>query len=314
MCIRDSYICECAELCPSNIFSFLHDSSFSIPREGLQLHHVDCLQNIVMEIIVFRLQMSFKLKLKHMSLARCTSLHIMSIFSLTLRLCLCWFYLIDTDPSQVMYFTAVVSLHVGRKTRQNSLTDEMLDVLATTCLRSNDARRCLNARHSSVLSLSQAATLMKVVANSSCSTVQLIEIELAKAYLFRTLRCKDSGSNSVYCLANVYLAVLYYTTGQFQTAIYHCTLVMRSQCHAQCSSHVVQGERLPSIGQQVDNILGLVVLYKYIRAVAFNEEREMHHVSVFTTELFAHYLHIRFQLMTNCYHQRLQTSLAGEHE
>ena len=162
-----------------------------------------------------------------------------------------------------------------------------------------------------MLSLSQAATLMKVVANSSRSTVQLIQVELAKAYLFRTLSCKDSGSHSIYCLANVYLAVLYYTTGQFQTAIYHCTLVMRSQYHSQCSSHVVQGERLPSIGQQVDNILGLAVLYKYIRVVVFNEEQEMHRVSVFTTELFAHYMHIRFQLMTNCYHQLLQTSLAG---
>jgi len=53
----------------------------------------------------------------------------------------------------------------------------------------------------------------------------------AAAYLHRTLRCKDSDSDSIYCLANVYLAVLYYTTGHYQTAIDHCTLVMRSQDH-----------------------------------------------------------------------------------
>jgi len=80
---------------------------------------------------------------------------------------------------------------------------------------------------------------MIVIANSSRSTVQLIEIELSKAYLHRALRCKDSDSDSIYCLANVYLAVLYYVSGQYQTAIDHCTLVTRSQDHSQCSSHVV---------------------------------------------------------------------------
>ena len=72
--------------------------------------------------------------------------------------------------------------------------------------------------------------------------MQLVEIILWKAYLQRALRCRDSNSDSIYCLANVYLAVLYYTTGQYQTAIDHCTLVMRSQDHSQCSSHVVQGD------------------------------------------------------------------------
>jgi len=52
--------------------------------------------------------------------------------------------------------------------------------------------------------VSQAAILMKVIAVSSLSTVQLIEIELAKAYLHRALRCKDSDSAFIYCLENVY--------------------------------------------------------------------------------------------------------------
>jgi len=102
---------------------------------------------------------------------------------------------------------------------------------------------------------------MKVVANKSRSTVQLIRIELSKAYLHRALRCKDSDSDSIYCLANVYLAVLYYTTGQYQTAIDHCTLVMRSQDHSQCSSHVVQGELLPKFDDDIDT-------YVYYRMAA----------------------------------------------
>ena len=132
--------------------------------------------------------------------------------------------------------------------------------------------------------------LMKVVANNSRSTVQLIEIELSKAYLYRALRCKDSDSDSIYCLANVYLAVLYYVTGQYQTAIDHCKLVTRSQDHSQCSSHVVQGELLPKIDDDIDNVLGLSVFYQYVRTAALNHKvtKVAPYNSAFTTELFAH--------------------------
>ena len=193
------------------------------------------------------------------------------------------------DKRMCVYFVAVTLLHVANKTKAHSLTGELLDVLATTCLQVNDRRRCLKARRSSVLSLSQAANLIKVAVNNSRSTVQLIEIELSKAYLYRTLRCKDSDSDSIYCLTNVYLAVLHYATGQYQTATDHCTLVMRSQDHSQCSSHVVQGELLPKIDDDIDTVLGLSVFYQYVRTAALNRQQTQH-VSVITTELFAHYL------------------------
>jgi len=80
-----------------------------------------------------------------------------------------------------------------------------------------------------VLSLGQAAMLMKVAANYSRSIVQLIEIEFYKLYLHRALRfhpsihpsmrLKDSDSDSISCLANVYLAILailYYATGHIR--------------------------------------------------------------------------------------------------
>ena len=149
---------------------------------------------------------------------------------LTVKHCLFWMAEIrklDQDLSD--YFVALAFLQAAYRVKRTSLEDDVLDVLTTTCLMSNDLRLCRNARHSSVLSLSQAAMLMKVVANNSRSTVQLIEIELSKAYLHRALRCKDSVSDSIYCLANVYLAVLYYATGQYQS-------------HSRCSSHVVQKE------------------------------------------------------------------------
>jgi len=140
--------------------------------------------------------------------------------------------------------------------------------------------------------------------------VQLIEIELSKAYLHRALRCKDSDSDSIYCLANVYLAVLYYTTGQYQTAMDHCTLVTRSQDHSQCSSHVVQGELSPKIDDDIDAMLGLAVFYQYFLAAALNQQQTQY-VSVFSTELFARYLHIRCLSVINC-HETTESSLSDE--
>jgi len=205
---------------------------------------------------------------------------------------------IDEDLS--VYFTAVTFLNVAFKTNRNPLTDEMLDILSAVCLQSNNVRRYLNARHSSALSLGQATKLMKVIANNSHSTVQLIEIELSKAYLYRALRCKDSDSDSIYCLANVYLAVLYYTTGQYEKAIDHCTVVTRSRDHSQCSSQVILGELLPKIDDDIDNALGLAVFYQYVRTAALNQQQQTQYVSVFSTELLAHYLYIRCQLVAKC--------------
>jgi len=215
------------------------------------------------------------------------------------------------DDGLSAYFTAVTFLHVAFKSNRNPLTDEMLDILSTLCLQSNDARRCLRARHSSVLSLRQAAKLMKVVAKNSRSTVQLIEIELSKAYLYRALRCKDSDSDSIYCLANVYLAVLHYITGQCLKAIDHCTVVTRSHDHSQCSSHVVQGELMPKIDDDIDSVLGLAVFYQHVRTAALNQQQQTQHVSVFSAELFARYLHIRCQSVVKC-RQFTQMSSADE--
>ena len=52
------------------------------------------------------------------------------------------------------YFIAVAFLNVVHKATR-PLEDELLDVLATTYRQSSDLRRCRNARHSSVLPLSQ---------------------------------------------------------------------------------------------------------------------------------------------------------------
>jgi len=209
-----------------------------------------------------------------------------SDFSPTVRFCVrSMTQLAAIDKRLPIYFTAVTFLRVAHEMWTTGFREDLIDALATVTGQFMVTHRH-NSHHRSQLSLDTALKLMKEVTVSSRSTVQLTEIELSKAYLHRALRCKDSDSDSIYCLANVYLAVLYYTTGQYQTAIDHCTLVMRSQDHSQCSSYVVQGELLPKIDDNIDNVLGLTVFYEYVRTGALNQ-RQTSLVSVCTTELFA---------------------------
>jgi len=227
---------------------------------------------------------------------------------LTARSCVGWMTeWTKIDSGLSVYFTAVVFLHVASRSLRRGFNDEVMDILTAVCGQFIDTRRHPNnSTSSSVLSLKKAIKLMKVVANKSLSTMSLIEIELSKAYLYRALTCKDSDSDSIYCLANVYLAVLYYTTGQYQIAIDRCTLVTRSRDHSQCSSHVVQGEIFPRIDDDVDNMLSLAELYQSVRTAALKQQRQPQLVSVFTAELFAHYLTV-----TECGHL-MQRSLTDE--
>ena len=104
---------------------------------------------------------------------------------------------------------------------------------------------------------------------------------------------------------------LYYTTGQYQKAIDHCTVVTRSRDHSQCSSHAVQGELLPKIDDDIDNVLGLAVYYQYVRTAALNQQQQTQYVSVYSTELLAHYLYISCQSVVKC-RQFTQISSADE--
>jgi len=220
-------------------------------------------------------------------------------FSLTVRSLDLWFsQLANISSSLSEYFIALTFLHIAGKISTTGFSEELMDVLARALGQFTGPRRYSSQRSSS-LSLSKAAKLMKVVAYNSRSTVQLIEVELSKAYLYRALRYEDCNSDSIYWLANVYLAVIYYTTGQYQTAIDHCTLVTRSQDHSQCSSHVVQGELLPKIDDNIDVALGLAVFYQHVRTAALNQQGTQH-VTVFTTELFAYYLYIKCLSVTKC--------------
>ena len=68
---------------------------------------------------------------------------------------------------------------------------------------------------------------------------------------------------------------------------------------------------MPKIDDDIDNVLGIAVLYQYVRTAALSHQKQTQHVSVFSTELFSHYLHIRCQSVVKC-RQFTQMSSADE--
>ena len=203
----NSYIRKCSRLCSDNV-------------GGLFTNVSTCtkLQNAVTAVVNWRLNTGLEDAWPGLQLAECDIAGVVSVCRFTQiphRSCVCWMTELPKLYTPLThYFTAVAFLHVAYKISTTGFTDELMDVLATLAGQyiSRPTRRH-RSQCSSELSLSKATKLMKVVANSSRSTIQLIKIELSKAYLHRALRCQDSDSDSIYCLANVYLAVLYYTTG-----------------------------------------------------------------------------------------------------
>jgi len=287
-----NYIHKCLQVndCPQNISRLFDDVT---TRSKLQ--------NGVSALVAWRQNISLMDFLEECVYAELAISSCVYNIPLTARSCICWMtQLTAIDSCFSVYFRAVAFLHVAAKSVKQGLKHKLMDILATVCgLQFADIRR--NSYHSnSVLSLNIAAKLMKVVANKSLSTMSLIKIELCKAYLYRALRCKDSDSNSIYCLANIYLAVLYYTSEQYQKASDHCTLAARSQDHSQCSSHVVQCEILPKIDDDLDSVIGLAELYQSIRTAVLKQQRQPQRVSVLTTELFAQCLRIKCQSATEC--------------
>ena len=287
----NNYIQKCAQLCPHNVSRLFGDVSTTTK-----------LQNAVSAIVDWRThtalsQMSTVLKAADYLITK-----MVSESHMTVRLLTRWLNESrKISTSLPIYFLSVVFLHVACRIQTTGLDDELMDVLAVLAGQFVGPQR-YSSRRSSEMLLNKAENLMKAIVDrsKSPSTVHLIATELSKAYLYRALRCKDYDSDSIYCLANVYLAVLYYTREQYQTAIDHCTLVTRSQDHSRRSSHVVQGELLPKIADDIDIALGLAAFYQHVRKAALNQQQQTQHVTVFTTELFAHYLHIECLSVTKC--------------
>jgi len=53
---------------------------------------------------------------------------------------------------------------------------------------------------------------------------------------------------------------------------------------------------LPKTDDSFNTVLGLAVFYQHVRTAALNQQQQTQHVTVFTTKLFAHYLHTQMSV------------------
>jgi len=314
----DNYIRKCAALCPDNISLMCCDITDDIPDDTFNaiLHWRDHLsgkiavKQVVSCLMICSLQSTLPSKLSSTMSSSYRPTGRLSFFRVFFQL-MPNFRQIDIETCVCHFASCFLNIiNEDLKARKSIWRTEMIDFVGD-CVRQfctfADERHKLrrfpvffsDMQHS--VSLFQKAVIfMEYVADKHRNTRETSLLEFSKEYLERKLLCEDSFQDSSYGLVNVYLAVLYYTTGQFQTAIDHCTLVTRSQDHSQCSFHVVQGNILPKIDDDIDSALGLVVFYRYVRRVALNEQQEKGDANVFTTEMFAHYLSIKHLLVARC--------------
>ena len=213
-----NYIQKCLQVneCPENILRLFNDVTTRAK-----------LQNGVSALVAWRQNISLLDFCRGCAYAEYAVPSFVYHHPLTVRSCIFWMNQWSAiDACFPVYFRAVVFLHIAFKLLRHGFNNKLMDILATVCgLQFADIRR--NSYHStSTLSLNIVAKLMKFVVNKSLSSMSLIENELSKAYLYRALKCQDSDSDSIYCLANVYLAVLYYTSEQYQKAVSYTHLTL----------------------------------------------------------------------------------------
>jgi len=190
-------------------------------------------------------------------------------------------------------------INFGKFPSKNSL----VELIASKCGAADEKRKfyCTSFNETTSLScLRKAAAFMEIVADEYPENHRLVQVSLAKWYLVRAMRFADSDSDSIYDLANVYMAVLCYITGKYWKATDHCSLVARSQSYQCSSSRVVDGQLLPKIDDAIDTVLGLAVLYQYVLSTTSERPKQIQHASVFSTKLFAYYLNIEHMLVAEC--------------
>jgi len=171
----NKYIWRCSQLCPHNVSRLFDDVSTTTK-----------LQNAVSAIVDWRVNTTLHDMFEEFLVGELCITCVVSAYSLTVRSLVYWLSEFrNISKSFSVYVTSVALLSVACRTHRSGLNDELMDVLAALVGQSVGPRRYSSQRSSEFL-LSKAANLMKAVDDrpKSHSTVDLIAIELSKAYLY----------------------------------------------------------------------------------------------------------------------------------
>jgi len=129
--------------------------------------------------------------------------------------------------------------------------------------------------------------------------------ELTKAHLHLALRYRDrDADNSVHCLAAVFLASLYCTTGHYQTAFDLCRdIITRIDTQSIAANDhrkvlKVDAQLLSKCFSDVETVVGFVSLYNYLTRTAMPEsQRTKYYTNSCSVEALARFISVKCHLM-----------------
>jgi hypothetical protein len=190
------------------------------------------------------------------------------------------------------YLTPMFSLSLLSRINatSNAIDASVLDAL-TIVLTNHEGFLAMSTSETSCISLVQKALYLLQLCGDTRNTRSSILLLLSFAYLQKVKRHNTNYDDSSASLVAVYSSVLYYITGQYKKAIVNCRCVLRLySAQSQHVAYVAEGECLPKISDDVDNVSGLAVLYQYVYVKFSGRDSHTAHVNVFSAHLFAHYL------------------------
>ena len=193
----NNYIGQCAQLCPDRILRLFDDISSSVK-----------LQNVVSEIVRWRLSTSLHDLWESFCDSVCMITTAVSRHSPTGRSCVYWMNgLKKIDKLLSLYFSAVVLLHVACKISRNGFSDDDVDILSTIL-----GRRPTFSQSCCDLSL----RITKL--NTSELVVLLQKSAVERLTIYRQLLARDFGSLAAVVTTD-FEALYAYKRGDYQRCL-----------------------------------------------------------------------------------------------
>jgi len=145
----------------------------------------------------------------------------------------------------------------------------------------------------------------RCISAESSSMSPQIYTELTKAFLHLALkRCDRHEDDSVHCLATVYLAVLYYISGNYQTAVAFCEVITSKR-----SNHftAAKGRKIPKVDAQliseydsdIATVCGFISLHDYVKGKLLlkDSQHTKYHTSFYYAEALLRYIAVKCYVM-----------------
>jgi hypothetical protein len=132
--------------------------------------------------------------------------------------------------------------------------------------------------------LLKATRLTQMSIKTDDRTKSSILFILSYACLRRITYDSDCDCDVTHCLVNIHMAILYYISGHYHSAMRRCKLAIHE------GAQVLVSFCSTNINDDIDIVLGLITLYQYIRQNASHQPSVPSYSHTMTVQLFAHYL------------------------